>query len=330
MTDVNPVPVATQAAPAPAVEAKQAAPKKAAAKQAKATPAKGKQAPAKAQPKAGQPKSAAKSQPKATQPKNAQPKAQQQKGAQPKAQPAKSAETKAPAQPAKAPQPKAPKAKQAEKKKEEAKVEKPKAEPKPVVDDDKVKVEEIQEGVHSDDDDERIPPLESDAASAGGKLNKNEKKARKAIAKLGLKPVTGVNRVTVKKAQDILFIIAKPEIFKTPGSDTYVIFGEAKIENLSNNQLATKVKEVIENRDGAGVESAPEATQDVAPVVAEPQAVKVEEVKDDEPVDESGINATDIELLMTQSNVSRARAVKALKATNGDIVNAIMQLTNAE
>jgi hypothetical protein len=31
----------------------------------------------------------------------------------------------------------------------------------------------------------------------------------------------------------ILFVIQAPDVFKSPASDTYVIFGEAKIEDLS-------------------------------------------------------------------------------------------------
>jgi nascent polypeptide-associated complex subunit alpha len=31
----------------------------------------------------------------------------------------------------------------------------------------------------------------------------------------------------------ILFVIQKPDVFKAPGTDTYIIFGEAKIEDLS-------------------------------------------------------------------------------------------------
>lgn len=31
----------------------------------------------------------------------------------------------------------------------------------------------------------------------------------------------------------ILFVINAPDVFKSPASDTYVIFGEAKIEDLS-------------------------------------------------------------------------------------------------
>ena len=50
--------------------------------------------------------------------------------------------------------------------------------------------------------------------------------------------------------------------------------------------------------------------------------------QDDEDVDETGVDPKDIELVMTQAGVSRPRAVKALKAANGDIVAAIMELTN--
>lgn len=30
-----------------------------------------------------------------------------------------------------------------------------------------------------------------------------------------------------------MFVINKPDVYKSPSSDTYVIFGEAKIEDLS-------------------------------------------------------------------------------------------------
>ena len=35
------------------------------------------------------------------------------------------------------------------------------------------------------------------------------------------------------RAAPILFVISKPDVFKSPASDTYIIFGEAKIEDLS-------------------------------------------------------------------------------------------------
>ena len=41
-------------------------------------------------------------------------------------------------------------------------------------------------------------------------------------------------------------------------------------------------------------------------------------------VDESGVEAKDIELVMSQANVKRSKAIKALKNNGNDIVNAIM------
>lgn len=65
------------------------------------------------------------------------------------------------------------------------------------------------------------------------KQTRAEKKARKAIAKLGLKPIPGILRVTIRKSKNILFVIQKPDVYKSPASDTYIVFGEAKIEDLS-------------------------------------------------------------------------------------------------
>ena len=44
-------------------------------------------------------------------------------------------------------------------------------------------------------------------------------------------------------------------------------------------------------------------------------------------IDETGVEAKDIELVMSQANVTRAKAVKALKNNQNDIVNAIMVST---
>ncbi|KAH0506057.1 Nascent polypeptide-associated complex subunit alpha [Microtus ochrogaster] len=41
------------------------------------------------------------------------------------------------------------------------------------------------------------------------------------------------NQVTIQTSKNILFVITKPDVYKTTASDTYLIFGEAKIEDLS-------------------------------------------------------------------------------------------------
>ncbi|EPQ18076.1 NAC-alpha domain-containing protein 1 [Myotis brandtii] len=105
----------------------------------------------------------------------------------------------------------------------------------------------------------------TEEAAAKAKQSRSEKKARKAMSKLGLRQVQGVTRITIHKSKNILFVIAKPDVFKSPASDTYV--------------------------------------------------------------DEAGLELRDIELVMAQANVSRAKAVRALRDNQSDIVNAIMELT---
>lgn len=61
------------------------------------------------------------------------------------------------------------------------------------------------------------------------KQSRSEKKARKAMLKLGLKQFAGITKVTIKKSKNILFVISKPEVFKSPACDTYIVFGEAKV-----------------------------------------------------------------------------------------------------
>merc|ERR1711953_693752 len=184
-----------------------------------------------------------------------------------------------------------------------------------------------------DSDDDDVPDLEasedagvraSDAFAAAGlqeepvskaKQSRSEKKARKAMSRLGLKVVSGVTRVTIRKSKNILFVINKPDVYKSPAGDTHIVFGEAKIEDLSQQaqvQAAEKFK----------------APEPVHTAISESKTEPAEvEESDDEEVDASGVEEKDIELLCQQSNVSRKKAIKALRANDNDIVNAIMELT---
>ena len=206
-----------------------------------------------------------------------------------------------------------------------------------------------------DDSDDDMPELEN---AEGGddptkaKQSRSEKKSRKAMQKLGMKPVPGIMRVTVKKSKNILFVISKPDVFKSPASDvsslprrgrsppegsllprpspltrhsprpsspcswqTFIIFGEAKIEDLSA-QAQTAAAEQFKAPDVPKPELASKAEKPT-----------IEELDDGAEVDESGVEPKDVELVMSQAGVSKSKAAKALKANDGDIVNAIMELT---
>jgi nascent polypeptide-associated complex subunit alpha len=158
------------------------------------------------------------------------------------------------------------------------------------------------------------------AAAAHSKQTRSEKKARKSISKLGLKPVPGINRVTIRKAKSVLFIIAEPEVFKAPASDTYIVFGEAKIDDLSA-QAQVQAAERLKSSGGAP-NPAP-TSQFTVPQ----QPTVAEESEEEGEIDDSGLESKDIELIMQQANVSRRKAVQALRENDNDMVNAIMSLT---
>lgn len=198
----------------------------------------------------------------------------------------------------------------------------PKTEEQQQEDEAPVVVEDVKEGEDEDeDDDDDDDDDEADegelgaGATEGTKQSRSEKKSRKAMMKLGMKPVTGVTRITIKRAKNILFVVSKPDVFKSPTSETYVIFGEAKIEDLSS-QLQAQAAQQFRMQDLSKVM----AKQDAAAAAAAP-------ADEEEEVDEAGIEPRDIDLVMTQASVTRAKAVKALKAHDGDIVSAIMELT---
>ncbi|XP_010437085.1 PREDICTED: nascent polypeptide-associated complex subunit alpha-like protein 4 [Camelina sativa] len=183
-----------------------------------------------------------------------------------------------------------------------------------------VVVEDVKDGDEDDDDvddDDDDEIADGAGENESSKQSRSEKKSRKAMLKLGMKPVTDVSRVTIKRSKNVLFVISKPDVFKSPNSDTYVIFGEAKIDDMSS-QLQAQAAQRFKMPDVASMIPNTDASESAS--------VPIEE-DDDEDVDETGVEAKDIDLVMTQAGVSKAKAVKALKANDGDIVSAIMELT---
>merc|ERR1711939_101087 len=176
----------------------------------------------------------------------------------------------------------------------------------------------------SDDEstDEDMPEMEEGEgdASGKGKQSRSEKKSRKAMAKLGMKPVPGIIRVTVKKSKNILFVIKEPDVFKTSAENpksaqTYVVFGKAEIEDLSAQATSAAVEQF--KNPGAGLE----VGGDDAP---KNDIVDADDDGDEDPGD---LDENDIELVVKQAGVTKAKAIKALKQNDNDVVNAIMALS---
>merc|ERR1712118_484794 len=179
---------------------------------------------------------------------------------------------------------------------------------------------EVVDDVEDDSTDDDMPEMEDGEEGSGkSKQSRSEKKSRKAMQKLGMKPVPGIVRVTVKKSKNILFVIKDPDVFKTndsnpKGPQTFIVFGKAEIEDLSQKATNAAVEQ-FKPPAGADMSKAPEL---------------VEEVDGDEDGDEDAgdLDENVIELVVKQAGVSRAKAIKALKVNEKDVVNAIMALSS--
>merc|ERR1711953_704063 len=79
------------------------------------------------------------------------------------------------------------------------------------------------------EEEEEMPALEN---QEGPKLNRGEKKCRKALTKLGMKAFGGITRVTIKKRDGFIFMINDPEVLIS-GDDgnQFVCFGELKYDD---------------------------------------------------------------------------------------------------
>ena len=157
----------------------------------------------------------------------------------------------------------------------------------------------------------------------GPKKSRVEKKARRLLSKLGLKPVPGVSRVTIKKAKNVIIAIASPDVFKMPSSDTYIVFGEAQADDPNEAAKRSAAQQLFQKQAAAaasGGSADDDDDDDEMPDLAPAEGASAG-------ASEDGLLARDIELVVQQSNKSRAEAVAALKKNDGDIVNAIMDLS---
>ncbi|CAC22620.1 nascent polypeptide associated complex subunit-like protein, copy 2 [Leishmania major strain Friedlin] len=169
-------------------------------------------------------------------------------------------------------------------------------------------VEEVQNAAAMAD--EEIPTLEAAEVPQNAKQSK---RYAKAMAKMGLKPEPNITKVTIRKVGSLSFAMVQPEVYRFPGTNTFVIFGEAQLEDTSALAQEAAAR--------AAVSGAASASSDAA------ASVPAAEEDDDEEVGAGDLDEKEINVVMSQANVSRSKAIKALKNNNGDIVNTIMELT---
>lgn len=106
--------------------------------------------------------------------------------------------------------------------------------------------------------------------------------------------------------------------------------GRGSVRRKKKNKRRTRVPEKTETDPGTDSSSILPSHNPTPPSVTNVEIVNEENnvpTSDDEEVDETGLETTDIEMVMDQTSASRSKVVRALHKNNGDIVNAIMDLS---
>ena len=162
-----------------------------------------------------------------------------------------------------------------------------------------------------DHKEEEMPDLENQGDDK--KLNRGEKKCRKALLKLGMKQLTGITRVSLRKRDGLIFVINDPEVLKsTENNQSFAIFGELRLEDPNSRMSQQEAKKFT---DKPSVEAKP--------------AAKADDKAEDDSValPEDGLTVQHIDMVMQHANCSRNKAIRALREANDDMVAAVMKLT---
>ncbi|KAK1445155.1 NAC alpha like protein [Babesia gibsoni] len=199
-------------------------------------------------------------------------------------------------------------------------------------------VDDLIEDVSSEGDSEVEESKGMEEGTPKNRQDKNERKSRKLLGKLGLKPVEGITKVCIKKSKQIFFVVNKPDVYKLPNSDTYVIFGEAKVEDVGQNsaleaaqrlsQLSSALQTVGADRVAAehGAAGHSHDGHDHGHF-HDHDGHNHSHVDASSAAAEASVDPNDVELIISQVGCTREQAVDALIKNKGDIVESIMQLS---
>ena len=149
------------------------------------------------------------------------------------------------------------------------------------------------------------------------KASRGERKFKKAMMKLGLKPMEGFTRATLKTGKNMMLYIDNPFIMNTGANEhNYIIFGEPKLFDFKSALSNDKLKKFKDSRP-ADDKKVPETIKE------EDEAEAQEEAEAEVEVEEGKYPEEDIKSIIEYSNCDRKAAIRALAKADGDVIDAI-------
>jgi nascent polypeptide-associated complex subunit alpha len=164
------------------------------------------------------------------------------------------------------------------------------------------KVEEVKADAPAEPTAEEKPAEE--VKSTSRKNARAEKKMKDALLRHNLTQLPNVSSVMMRKGAQIAWSFTEPEVYYI--ENVYVVFGEPSVQDAGRRAVDDLKKTIPE--DTAPVEPGPTVVEDA-----------VEE-------DASDLKSEDIDTIIQQTGVTRARAIQALRDAGNDLVTAVMNL----
>lgn len=147
-------------------------------------------------------------------------------------------------------------------------------------------------------------------------LSPKEQKILDSFSKL--KPeLVEVSQVSLGANTD-LYTLAEPVIYKLPNTTSYLVFGEIK-RSMSLDQMKRWLEEQMKEKEAQKDKNVIDGEAEHEEVHDHPCAHHEE--------DGAGLSEDDINLIMSQVNISREEAIDALRKANNDVVNALVELS---
>ena len=136
---------------------------------------------------------------------------------------------------------------------------------------------------------------EEEGARATGKA---EKKVRKALGKLGMVKMEGVNRVTMKQKDNYIIIVKDPEVFVSQQNEnSFIIFGELTFDD-PDKKLSQEAIEQMKKESEKMKSETEKATEQ-----------KVEVVSEEAELSEEGLDKDAIQTVITEGKCTRQQAI---------------------
>jgi len=137
-----------------------------------------------------------------------------------------------------------------------------------------------------------------------------------------MKQFPGITRVTVKKRDGFIFMIDNPEVLISGDNpNQFICLGELKVDDPNQRMAQAEAAKMAQQQAAMRAASAATATGGAA-------AAK-KPASDEKAEGEEGITPNHINMVMEHTSCTRNEAIRALRESNDDMINAVMKISGS-